>query len=130
MKPINSCLRILVVLTAMLAATLPSATARDAKVFATNATDGGRLIVKHSPVLGLNVVVGVAIDGQDVGAFAKGHSFDRFLTPGRHTISVFPNGKESNASRMTLDVKAGQTYSYVAKQQVSKMVLEPTGKTH
>jgi len=129
MNHANSGIRILLVVIATIAATLSSANARDAKFFATSATNGGRLVLKHSPVLGLNVVVGVAIDGQEVASFSKGHSFDRFITPGRHTISVYPNGKESSGSRTTLDVRAGETYSYVVKQQVNKMVLEPTAKS-
>ena len=42
--------------------------------------------MKHSPALGINIPIAVWIDGRQAGAFAKGHVYERYLAPGRHTI--------------------------------------------
>ena len=80
-------------------------------------------MIKHSPVLGMNVAVNVTIDGRNAGAFTKGHIFERFIAPGRHVIGVFPNGHAESASRITVNLRAGQTYSYVASYRVRQLVL-------
>lgn len=97
-------------------------------VFATppvSAAEGGRLMIKHSPILGMNVVVGVTIDGRNAGAFTKGHTFERVLTPGRHVITAFANGRQWDARRMVLKVRAGQTYAYRAVYRDDRIVLDP-----
>ena len=96
-------------------------------VYAPGAADGGRLLIRYSPTLGINVGLVVRIDGREAGAFTKGHIYKRYLPPGRHEISVYRNGRGWDAWHMTLDVHRGQTYSYVAKHNSYKVLLVPVG---
>jgi hypothetical protein len=104
--------------------------AREANTLASHSAGGGRLILKHSPTLGMNIVVGVVIDGQPAGSFAKGHSFDRAITPGRHSMSVLVNGRENTAARINLEVRSGETYAYVVKYRAGRVVLEHAATAH
>ncbi|MGZ5552152.1 MAG: hypothetical protein ACXWHF_00790 [Chthoniobacterales bacterium] len=88
----------------------------------------GLLVIKHSPTLSIYVAVVVRIDGQDAGMFSRGHIYERYLTPGRHVIEVFRNGRTWDAFRMTLNVHGGHTYSYLAKYATNQMVLTPVGR--
>ena len=63
--------------------------------------DPGRIVIRYSPVLGINVGLSVRIDGVLAGAFTKGHVFVRQLSPGDHRISVYRNGREWDAFHMT-----------------------------
>src|ERR1700716_2756929 len=70
----------------------------------------GLLRMKQSPALGINIPIAVWIDGVQAGAFAKGHVYERSLTPGRHNIYASRPGQLSNSWHGTLDVRRGQTY--------------------
>src|SRR3712207_4307745 len=60
-------------------------------IFARSAADGGRLLVKRSPVLGRSVIIAVSIDGTPAGTIGRGHTYDRYITPGRHVVTFSPN---------------------------------------
>jgi hypothetical protein len=92
-------------------------------IFATSAADGGRLIITRSPVLGYKSRVDLTIDGKYAGILARGHTFDRYITPGRHILIASPS--RGGDSRTVLDVRAGETYSYSASYNVNKLVLTP-----
>src|SRR4051812_17800443 len=85
----------------------------------------GILRIKHSPVLGLNIPISVWIDGQLAGGFAKGHVFERALAPGTHTLYARRPGRPSDSFYGTLDVRAGETYSFIVKCNVDQVFLEP-----
>ena len=53
--------------------------------------------MKHSPVLGINIPIVVWIDGVMAGPFAKGHVFQRYLTPGRHELYASRPRQESDS---------------------------------
>jgi hypothetical protein len=93
--------------------------------FAATAADGGRLVIRRSPTLGDNVSITLRIDGTMAGTLTRGRTFDRFITPGRHTLSALPNRSHS-PWRGTLNVAAGGTYTYTASYNVSELVLTPT----
>ena len=97
---------------------------RSGAIFATSAADGGRLFIRRSPVLGRDVAIALTIDGQLAGTLTSGHTYDRYITPGRHILIVSPN-RSSGAWQATLDVRPGQTYSYSASYNVNKLVLTP-----
>ena len=120
MKPVSSHLRILLLAFAAVitAAAIPGA----------SAAEGGRLMIKHSPILGLNVAVGVTIDGKNAGAFTKGHTFEQVLTPGRHVITAFANGRQWDARQLVVNVRSGQTYAYQAVYRDDRIVLDPVTK--
>src|SRR5262245_59126781 len=60
--------------------------AKGSAIFASSPADGGRLIIKRSPVLGQNVRVTVTIDGKRIETLTRNRTFDRYLKPGRHVL--------------------------------------------
>ena len=87
----------------------------------------GVLRMKHSPVLGINIPIDVWIDGQHAAAFTKGHVFHRSLTPGRHDIYASRPGQMYSSYYGTLDVRPGETYSFVVKSTPNQIYLIPVG---
>ncbi len=77
---------------------------------------GARVIIHRAPDVGKNVYVQLSIDGTPVENIAWGHTYERVLSPGRHTISVlpFPNAKWKTPKQLTLDVRDGRTYNFTA----------------
>jgi hypothetical protein len=98
-------------------------------ILATSAADGGRLVVRRSPVLGHNVRITLTIDGQLAGTLVRGHTFDRYITPGRHVLTASPN-RSGDPWKGTLDVRPGKTYSYTASFNVDRLVLTPAPGSH
>jgi hypothetical protein len=88
----------------------------------------GRIRMKHSPVLGINIPIAVWIDGVQAGAFAKGHVYERYLTPGRHDIYASRPGRISDSWWGTLDVRPGETYSFVVKCSPYRVFLDPVSR--
>jgi hypothetical protein len=88
----------------------------------------GLLRMKHSPVLGINIPIAVWIDGVQAGAFAKGHIYERYLTPGRHDVYASRPGRLSDSWYGTLDVRPGETYSFVVKCTPNRVILQPVGR--
>jgi|SRR5438067_8120521 len=86
------------------------------------------LRMKHSPALGINIPIAVWIDGVQAGAFAKGHVYERSLTPGRHDIYASRPGRISDSWQGTLDVRPGQTYCFVVKCTLNQVYLLPTSR--
>jgi hypothetical protein len=86
----------------------------------------GLLRMKHSPVLGINIPIAVWIDGVQAGAFSKGHVYERYLAPGRHDLYASRPGQQSDSWRGTLDVRPGETYSFVVKCTPNQVVLLPS----
>ena len=75
-----------------------------------------RLIVRRIPNIGYNVIVDLYVDGVAVPPIVYGQTYDGFLPSGRHVLSVLPtpSPKWSTPWQMTLDVRAGQTYTFTA----------------
>ncbi|HSP44359.1 MAG TPA: hypothetical protein VLO30_00050 [Chthoniobacterales bacterium] len=84
--------------------------------------------MKHSPVLGINIPIAVWIDGAQAGAFAKGHVYERYLTPGRHNVYASRPGRPSDSWYGTLDVRPGETYSFVVSCTLSQVILQPVSR--
>lgn len=84
----------------------------------------GLLRIKHSPTTGMNVTFAVYIDGAKVGVFSRGHVYEHSLSPGRHNLVVTRTGR-GDSWRGTLEVQAGQTYSFVAKVTPDEVHLVP-----
>ncbi|HWM23406.1 MAG TPA: hypothetical protein VNP98_01165 [Chthoniobacterales bacterium] len=95
-------------------------------IFANSLADGGRIRMKHSPILGMNVAMAVRIDGVPAGVFSKGHVYERYLTPGRHDLYVSQSRQQTGSWRGTLDVRRGETYSFVVKVTSNQVVLLPS----
>lgn len=96
--------------------------------FANSLADGGCIRMKHSPVLGLNVPIVIKIDGVQAGVFAKGHVFEAYLTPGRHKVSAHRPINLTDSWHGYLDVRRGETYSFVVKCTVNQVYLLPVGR--
>ena len=88
-------------------------------IFATSAADGGRLVIRRSPLLGDNVSIAIFINGKPAGSM-RGRTYDRYITPGRHTLTASPGRAQWQG---TLDVRVGETYSYTASSNNDKVVL-------
>jgi hypothetical protein len=93
-------------------------------------SQGGEALLqlKHSPVLGLNIPIAVWIDGMQAGAFTKGHLYERTLTPGRHTLYASRPSRLSDSFYGTLDVRPGETYSFVVKCSPNQVHLVPVSR--
>jgi hypothetical protein len=88
----------------------------------------GLLRMKHSPVLGLNIPIAVWIDGRQAGAFTKGHVYERSLSPGRHDVYASRPGLLSGSYFGTLQVRPGETYSFVVKSTPNQVYLLPVSR--
>jgi hypothetical protein len=126
MKTANS--SVMVVVLAACALLLTSASQISAGQSEYSRSDDGLLRMKHSPALGINIPIAVWIDGEMAGAFAKGHVYERYLSPGRHTIYASRPSRESDSYYGTLDVQPGQTYSFVVKCTPNQVHLLPVGR--
>jgi hypothetical protein len=88
----------------------------------------GVLRMKHSPVLGINIPIAVWIDGREAGAFAKGHVYERTLSPGLHTLFASRPSQKSDSWYGTIDVQPGQTMSFVVSCNVDHIFLTPVSR--
>ena len=93
------------------------------------AAEDGRLVIRYSPTLGMNVTLFMRIDGQAAGGISRNHIYKRDLSPGIHRITVRNNGRLFDEFHMTLNVRPGQTYSFLAKHPPEQLVLEPVGSS-
>src|SRR5260370_36534436 len=73
---------------------------------------GARLIIHRLPGLGNYVYVGLYVDGVWAAAIGYGSTYEGFLPPGRHVLSVLPtpSPKWPAPWGMILDVRSGETY--------------------
>ena len=87
--------------------------------------NSARLLVNRVANFGSDLVLILSVDGKDVGSFTEGRSYSGYLSPGKHVITarVDPNLGGIRPARKTLNVKAGQTYSYTAGQSGGNMTL-------
>ena len=92
---------------------------------ATAPPNSGHLLVYRVPNFGSGLFLALSVDGKDVGSFTEGRNYDGYLSEGQHVIIARPdpNLNDARPGRITLTVKAGQTYSYTAAWSGSNMVL-------
>jgi len=78
--------------------------------------NSGRVIVSRVANFGTDLSMVVSVDGKDVGSFTEGNNYSGFLPAGQHhiTVRVDPNRTGARPGRSTVNVTAGQTYSYTA----------------
>ena len=88
-----------------------------------------RLIVRRDPGLGNYLIVHLRVDGVLVATIGYGRTYEGFLPPGRHVLSLLPtpNPKWPTPSAMILDVQSGQTYSFTAIGNSGYLILEAPG---
>ena len=87
--------------------------------------NSGHLLINRVANFGSNMSLVVSIDGKDAGSFTEGRSYSGYLPAGQHQITarVDPNQTGAQPARMTLTVKAGQTYSFTAGLSGGNMTL-------
>ena len=87
--------------------------------------NSGRLLVNRVANFGSDLSLILSVDGKDVGSFTEGRSYSGYLSAGQHVIAarVDPNPGGTRPARKTLNVKAGQTYSFTAGQSGGNMTL-------
>ena len=92
---------------------------------ATAPPNSGHLLAYRVPNFGTGIFLVLSVDGKDVGSFAEGRNYDGYLPAGQHAITARPdpNLNDARPGRITLTVKAGQTYSYTAAWSGSNLVL-------
>jgi hypothetical protein len=96
--------------------------------YANSLADGGSIRMKHSPVLGINIAIAIRIDGMVAGAFTKGHVYQRYLTPGRHEVSASRPSFAYDTWHGTIDVRRGETYSFVVTTTSNRVTLTPVSR--
>jgi hypothetical protein len=87
--------------------------------------NSARLLVNRVANFGSNLSLVLSVDGKDVGSFTEGNGYSGYLSPGQHTIvaRVDPNQGGVPPARKTLNVKAGETYSFTAGMSGGNMTL-------
>ncbi len=77
----------------------------------------------RAPNLGIGLIL--SIDGAKGANIRVGDTYDGYLTPGRHVVSVVPvpNQEHQAASSVTLMVVKGETYSFTAARRGGLVVL-------
>ena len=87
--------------------------------------NSARLLVYRVANFGSNMGLVVSVDGKDVGSFTEGQNYSGYLSAGQHVIAarVDPNQTGAAPARKTLNVKAGQTYSFTAGLSGGNMTL-------
>jgi hypothetical protein len=128
MKKLNSIMVLVLTISALLFAGANQSLAGQSEYYSRGAD--GLLRMKHSPVLGINIPIAVWIDGREAGAFAKGHVYERSLSPGLHTIYASRPSQPSDSYYGTLDVRPGETYSFVVKCTVNHVHLVPVSQVN
>ena len=91
---------------------------------ATGMKDGGRLVVKRAPSLGNRLIIALNVDGKSA-SIGYGHTYRTYLAPGHHTLSVIatPRPQNSKPWEMSLDVQAGQTYTFLAQSGPNRQLV-------
>jgi hypothetical protein len=87
--------------------------------------NSGRLLVNRVANFGSDLSLVLSVDGKDVGSFTEGRNYSGYLPAGQHVITarVDPNQTGARPARKTLNVKAGQTYSFTAGLSGGNMTL-------
>src|SRR5207302_11438792 len=88
-----------------------------------------RLIIYRLPGLGNYVYVGLYVDGVWAAAIGYGRTYEGFLPPGRHVLSLLPtpSPKWRDPSTMILDARSGQTYNFTLIGDSGHLILQAPG---
>jgi hypothetical protein len=89
------------------------------------AENSGHLVIYRVANFGTDLGLVVSIDGKDAGTFSEGRNYSGDLPAGEHIIivRVDPNRTDAKPAQVTLNVAAGQTYSYTAGWSGEDMAL-------
>jgi hypothetical protein len=78
--------------------------------------NSGHILIYRVANFGTDLSLVVSVDGKDIGSFTEGANYDGYLPAGQHRLSVRvdPNRTGVRPGRKTVNIIAGQTYSYTA----------------
>jgi hypothetical protein len=78
--------------------------------------NSGHVLIYRVANFGEDIALVVSVDGKDAGTFTEGGNYSGYLPAGQHrlTVRAEPNRAGAGPGRKTLNVQAGQTYSYTA----------------
>ena len=87
--------------------------------------NSARLLVNRVANFGSDLSLVLSVDGKELGSFTEGRSYSGYLSAGQHVITarVDPNPGGTSPARKTLNVQAGQTYSFTAGMSGGNMTL-------
>ena len=87
--------------------------------------NSGHLLINRVANFGSDLSLVVSVDGKVVGSFTEGRNYSGYLPAGQHVITarVNPNLTGAGPAQKTLNVKAGQTYSFTAGLSGGNMTL-------
>ena len=87
--------------------------------------NSGHVFIYRVANFGTDLSLVVSVDGKDVGSFTEGRNYSGYLPAGQHVIiaRVNPNLTGAGPAQKTLNVQAGQTYSFTAGLSGGKMTL-------
>jgi hypothetical protein len=87
--------------------------------------NSGHVLIYRVANFGEDMALVVSVDGKDVGSFTEGANYSGYLPAGQHRLTVHaePNRTGAGPGRKTLNVQAGQTYSYTAAWSGGNLVL-------
>src|SRR5258708_39962258 len=87
--------------------------------------NSARLLVNRVANFGSDLSLVLSVDGKDVGSFTEGRNYSGYLSAGQHVVTarVNPNLTGAGPAQKTLNVKAGQTYSFTAGLSGGNMTL-------
>jgi hypothetical protein len=78
--------------------------------------NSGHVLIYRVANFGQDMALVVSVDGKDVGSFTEGANYSGYLPAGQHrlTIRAEPNRTGVGPGRKTVNIQAGQTYSFTA----------------
>lgn len=84
--------------------------------FVQSAREPARIIIHRVANLGRYVIVDFRVDGVAAASLAYGNTYDGFIPPGRHVLSVrpTPGARWGTPTQMILDARSGETYNFTA----------------
>jgi hypothetical protein len=87
--------------------------------------NSGHVLISRVANFGEDLGLVVSVDGKDVGTFTQGGNYSGYLPAGQHRliVRVDPNRTGAGPGRKTVNVQAGQTYSYTAAWSGGNLVL-------
>ncbi len=87
--------------------------------------NSGHVLIYRVANFGEDLGLVVSVDGKDAGTFTQGGNYSGYLSTGQHVITARadPHQPGARPGRKTLNVQAGQTYSYTAAWSGGNLVL-------